>query len=158
MKFNEAFPNSKRTLKGSDLEDGEVIIGVVSHVEMRVIGRDASNNLPVLVFSNDTTPMIINETQWRALDKAFGNDTRDWAGQSIELRGKDGVNRKGEPYRTIEITPCTARPEEERQAAIEAAAEAENEAKEAAAAAAKATKAKRPKLAMDIDLNDEVPY
>ncbi len=155
MKFNEAFPHSKRYIKGADLADNEKIVGEISHVENRVIGRDATNSKPVLVFANGCSPLMLNETHWQALEKAFGDDSRDWAGQRIELRGKNGVTWDGRDFRTVEITPLAPVPQEERQAAIEAAAEAEAERKEAEAA----TKAKRPKLAgAKDDLNDDIPF
>jgi hypothetical protein len=155
MKFSEMFPNATRYLKGSDLKDGEKIVGEISHVERRVIGRDASVTKPVLVFSNDCSPLILNETQARALCKALGDDSTMWASVRVELRGLNGVTMDGKDYRTIDIKVLASVPQEERQAAIEAARETEAEREEAEAAAAKA---KRPKLAMDINLNDEVPY
>jgi hypothetical protein len=159
MRFNEAFPHSKRYIKGADLADGEKIVGEISHVESRVIGRDAGEAKPVLVFKNDCSPLVLNTTQWQTLEKSFGDDSRDWAGQAIELRGKDGVTRDGKAYRTVEITCLPSVPQEERQAAVEAAREAEAERQEAEAAAEAERKAKRPKLAgAKNDLNDEIPF
>ncbi len=149
MKFNKAFPTSKRYIRGSDLVDEAKITGEISHVEMRVIGRDTKINKPVLLFVNACSPLVLNETNWQVLEAAFGDDSSDWAGQRVELTGYDGVMNDGKPFRGVKVTPLVPISAGEREAAIEAAREAEHEAEEAAAA-----KAKRPAS----DLDDENPW
>jgi hypothetical protein len=153
MKYAEAFPSTY--LRGADLDDGEVVVGEISHIEMRIIGRDAKANKPVLIFSNGTPPIIVNGTMWRAIAGKFGDDSRDWAGQRVELCAYDSETSDGKAFRGLKVNPLQPASHSERAAAIEAAAEREAEAKEAAEAMARA---RRPKLVGAKPDGTDVPF
>jgi hypothetical protein len=165
MKYSDAFPNSNRYLRGSDIEDGARIVAEISHVEMRETGRDRVEK-PWLIFVDVGSALILNSTQWQTLETAFGEDSDTWAGHRIELTGWDGEARDGTKYRTIKIKPLDSPREEERTKAFEAAREreaaaaaarkAEAAAKEAAAVLAKRKAQAWPNDLKD-DLNDEIP-
>jgi hypothetical protein len=92
-------------LRASDLVDGDRIIGEISHVEMRVLGRDAGNTKPVLCFLNACSSLVLNATNWQILEAAYGEDSSSWAGQRVALTAKDAETFDGRPYRTIIVAP-----------------------------------------------------
>ncbi len=152
MKFNDAFPS--RYLRGSDLEDGEKIFAEISHVERRIIGRNKDDK-PVLIFRNGVSPIVLNAGTWRTIAKAFGDDSRERAGQSVELYAID-LEVEGKQVRGIRANPLEPHlSSSDRAAAVKAATEAEAKAAEAIKVATR-----KPALAgaKRGDLDDEIPF
>jgi hypothetical protein len=83
MRANEAFP--AKYLKSSDVKE-RPRIAVISHIEQEKVGKgqDAEEKY-ILHFEGDTKPMVLNRTNWDALEEAFG-DSDDWSGHKVKIR------------------------------------------------------------------------
>ena len=82
MRADEAFPS--KYLKSSDVKD-KPRIAVISHIEREQIGKgeDAQEKY-VLYLEGDISPMVLNRTNWEAIEDAFG-DSDNWPGHKIQL-------------------------------------------------------------------------
>ena len=83
MRAAEAFPS--RYLKSSDVKE-RPIVATISHVAKEKVGKgqDAEEKY-LLHFEGNTKPMVLNRTNWDALEDAFG-DSDDWLGHKIKIR------------------------------------------------------------------------
>jgi hypothetical protein len=79
MRMSAAFPSAY--LKASDLNGKKVRIKM-DRVEMEDIGGD---HKPVLYFVGTDKKMVVNKTNANEIIDAYGDDTDDWHGKTIEL-------------------------------------------------------------------------
>ena len=79
MKISNAFPSEY--LRASDL-NGKSVRVVMERIEMREVG---DGHKPVLFFQGKDKGMVCNKTNANNIAAAYGDDTDDWAGQSIEI-------------------------------------------------------------------------
>ena len=97
MKRNEAFPS--QYLGQKDIERPlTAIIEAVRFEEVQ--GDHGAEDKPVLFFKNDEPKkMILNNTNWGAIEDAYGDESDNWNGKSIELYVDPGImfgnQRKG---------------------------------------------------------------
>jgi hypothetical protein len=83
MRSKDAFPS--KYLKSADVKE-RPCVAVISHVARETVGQgqDAKEKL-VLHFEDDNKPMVLNRTNWDALEEAFG-DSDDWPGHKVKIR------------------------------------------------------------------------
>jgi hypothetical protein len=67
-------------------EEGAEVIVTIKTVDDERVGREKELR-PVLYFTDDTKPLILNKTNWVTLRKAFG-PAKNWEGQQIVLFAK----------------------------------------------------------------------
>jgi len=79
MKISDAFPSS--FLKCSDLQ-GRTVNVIVSDVTMEDLG-DAKK--PVVHFRGKDKGFVLNKTTSKVITQAYGDDTDDWIGKTIQL-------------------------------------------------------------------------
>jgi hypothetical protein len=90
MRYKDEFPSQWLT---ADDIDCELVVTIrrydpIEHREFKAQGKATPDNKPVLFFEapKGTKPLILNKTNWKAIDKVLGTeDTDDWAGQSLTL-------------------------------------------------------------------------
>lgn len=87
MKLTDAFPS--KYLKAEDLEEGDLVVRIKEAVfeEFTDPKTKRPDNKPVLHFhGNDTKPLVLNKTNYKAISQVLGSDdTDDWAGKRIAL-------------------------------------------------------------------------
>jgi len=105
MRSNEAFPS--KYLKSSDVKD-RPIVATISHIEQVSVGqgRDAEDKLAL--FFESGKPMVINRTNWEALEDAFG-DSDDWAGHKVKIKAVR-TSFQGKPVDGIRLDPIVPKP------------------------------------------------
>ena len=97
MKRNEAFPS--QYLGQKDIE--RPITAIIEAVRFEEVqGDHGAEDKPVLFFKNDEPKkMILNNTNWGAIEDAYGDESDNWNGKSIELYVDPGImfgnQRKG---------------------------------------------------------------
>src|ERR1051325_624213 len=82
MRASDVF--SSKFLKSSDVKT-KPRIATISHVVMELVGQgqDAKKK-PVLYFEGDTKPMVLNRTNFEAIEQALG-DTDEWPGHKVKV-------------------------------------------------------------------------
>jgi len=82
MRANEAFPS--KYLKSADVKD-RPIVATISHLVQETVGSGAdAQEKHVLHFENGK-PMVLNRTNWDALEEAFG-DSDDWPAHKVRIK------------------------------------------------------------------------
>jgi hypothetical protein len=106
MRAADAFPS--KYLKSSDVKE-RPIVAVISHVAKEKVGKgqDAEEKY-VLHFEGDTKPMVLNRTNWDALEDAFG-DSDDWPGHKVKIRTAR-TQFQGKSVDGIRVAPIVAKP------------------------------------------------
>jgi len=80
MKSADVFPS--KYLRAADLNGREPVV-TISHVTMETVGDD---NKPVLYFEGKEQGIVLNKTNWAALEDITGkDDTDDWKGHRVKL-------------------------------------------------------------------------
>jgi hypothetical protein len=83
MKRNDAFPS--KYLSKEDVK-GEPKTGVIDAVIQETFeGDDGKKLKPILTFSNDVKPMVLNNANWMTIEDAYGDESDMWKGKKIEL-------------------------------------------------------------------------
>lgn len=98
MRISSAFPS--RYLKAADL-DGHKITVVMSHVNMEDVSGSGDLQ-PVLYFEGKDKGMALNKTNSNTIAAIYGDETENWAGQSIILY-EAMVDFKGQTVPAIRI-------------------------------------------------------
>jgi hypothetical protein len=82
MRANEAFPG--KLLKSSDVKD-RPLVAVISHIAQEKVGKGADAEQKHVLHFENGKPMVLNRTNWDALEDAFG-DSDDWAGHKVKIK------------------------------------------------------------------------
>ena len=83
-------------LKGADIPE-PVIVTIRGVKQVNVAKEDAEPEYKWAVkFAEFDKPMILNVTNIRIAEKAFGDNTDDWMGKEIELHFDENVSFGGE--------------------------------------------------------------
>jgi len=82
MKRSEAFPS-----KYMSKDDVKVPVrATIAAVRFDVLkGENGDEQKPVMYFQGDVKPMIVNNTNWMTCEDAWGDDSDNWLGKSVEL-------------------------------------------------------------------------
>ena len=102
MKMNDVFPS--KYLKASDIE-GEMTVTVKNCVPVMLTNRAGEDEQkPLITFEGVEKGVILNITNWKAIEKQHGHDSDDWKGKQITLI-KAYVDAFGETVEAIRIKP-----------------------------------------------------
>ena len=82
MKRSEAFPGNY--LKAQHLIDGGAMTLTITGVTSEVVG-DRKEEKPVASFKEDDRGLVLNCTNWDAIEEHYGADSDDWTGKTVEL-------------------------------------------------------------------------
>jgi hypothetical protein len=108
MRAHEAFPSTY--LKSADVKE-RPRVAVISHLNQEKVGKgaDAADKY-VLHFEDEdrNKPMVLNRTNWDALEDAFG-DSDDWAGHKVKIHCVR-TQFQGKPTDGIRLTPIKPAP------------------------------------------------
>jgi len=106
MRADEAFPS--KYLKSSDVKD-KPRIAVISHIEREQIGKgENAQEKYVLYFEGDISPMVLNRTNWEAIEDAFG-DSDNWSGHKAKIKTVR-VQFQGKSVDGIRLDPIVPKP------------------------------------------------
>jgi len=105
MRIGAAFPS--KYLKASDLHGQEATV-IIDRVEMEDINRGEMK--PVLYFRGKKKGVVLNKTNSRKIEAAYGDETDDWAGQPIILYEAE-VDFQGDtvPAIRVKVPPLAQR-------------------------------------------------
>jgi len=78
---NDAYPS--KYLKHSDL-DGKAITYTINHAVIEELGADKEKK-PVVYFKEINRGLVLNRTNWDALEDLYGDESDAWAGKKLEL-------------------------------------------------------------------------
>jgi hypothetical protein len=88
MKRSDAFPS--RYISKDDVQNP--IVAVIDTVRFDTIKGDGGDeDKPVVYFRDGVKPMILNNTNWMAIEDAYGAESDDWTGKQIEMYCDPGV-------------------------------------------------------------------
>jgi hypothetical protein len=106
MRTSEAFPS--RYLQTATVK-AKPIVETISHVVMELVGQgqDAKKK-PVLYFEGDTKPMVLNRTNFEAIEQALG-DTDEWPGHKVKVYCAP-TRFGGKPVDGIRVEPIVPKP------------------------------------------------
>ena len=95
-------------LKSDDVKSRPLTC-TISHVEVVSVGTGKeAKDKPVLNFEGDTLPMVLNRTNWDALEEAFG-DSDDWPGHRVKVRTAR-TQYQGKSVDGIRLEPIKPKP------------------------------------------------
>ena len=82
MKRSEAFPS-----KFMSKDDVQVpIVATIGGVKPEILKSDnGEEQKPVMYFTSDHKPLILNNTNWMTMEDWWGDDSDKWLGKKIEL-------------------------------------------------------------------------
>lgn len=85
MRIGTAFPS--KYLKSSDIPNDRPVNVIMDHVAIEnVAGNDnPDDEKPVLYFQGKTKGMVLNKTNSQTISGAYGEETDDWGGKSVQL-------------------------------------------------------------------------
>lgn len=85
MRIGSAFPS--KYLKASDIPDDRPVTVTLDYVKIEnVAGNDnPDDEKPVLYFQGKTKGMVLNKTNSGIISDAFGDETDDWSGKTVQL-------------------------------------------------------------------------
>ena len=112
MRMNDAFPS--KYLKAEDLEEGDLIVKIkeAQFEEFTDQRTKRPDNKPVLYFSGEVKPLVLNKTNYKTITQLLGSDdTDDWTGRKIALYATE-VESFGEVTLGIRVrlkAPATAK-------------------------------------------------
>jgi hypothetical protein len=82
MRANEAFPG--KYLKSADVKD-RPLVATISHLAQKKVGNGADAQEKHVLHFEDSKPLVLNRTNWDALEEAFG-DSDDWSEHKVKIR------------------------------------------------------------------------
>jgi hypothetical protein len=82
MRANEAFPS--KYLKSADVKD-RPLVATISQLAQEEVGKGADAEQKHVLHFEDGKPMVLNRTNWDALEEAFG-DSDDWPGHKVRIK------------------------------------------------------------------------
>lgn len=88
-----------------DLEAGPLSL-VIKHVEEGEVSSDGGKEKkPVLFARNQEKGLILNNTNWDAIEAAYGEDSDDWTGQRIEVYYDPSIQFGGKKVGGVRVRP-----------------------------------------------------
>jgi len=102
--IDQMFPS--RFLRSADL-NGKALRVTIAGLKREDVGGEDKY---ILSFTNGTKALILNKTNAKAIGKALGNETNNWAGKDI-LLVPAVVDFKGDTVDAIRVRPVPARPQ-----------------------------------------------
>ena len=85
MKRSDAFPSSYLGKDDLPAPPG-TLAATIADVRMETIGQgNESEDKPVMYFSDQQKPLIVNGGNWDTCEQAFGADSAAWADKKIEM-------------------------------------------------------------------------
>jgi hypothetical protein len=97
-------------ITAAELPAGRRVPAVIAAAEIEAIGQDQQNKLVLRLKAHDGRPwprgVVLNKTNALVLAAAFGDDTTDWLGRSIEV-WKEPVQFQGRMVQGIRTAPAT---------------------------------------------------
>jgi hypothetical protein len=105
MRANDAFPS--KYLKSSDAKE-RPRVAVISHVARETVGQGQDAKEKHVLYFEDGKPMVLNRTNWDALEEAFG-DSDDWSGHKVKVRCAR-TQYQGKPTDGIRLDAIVAKP------------------------------------------------
>lgn len=103
MKVSEEFPS--KYLKSSDLNGKEPVLKINS-VTKEEVGKEKQKKM-VIYFAGKQKGMVLNKTNSEKMAYKFGDDTDDWAGQSVQLY-TELVQFQGQKHEGLRLRPSVA--------------------------------------------------
>jgi hypothetical protein len=101
-----AFPAKFK--KAADVK-AKPLFAIISHVEMELVGQGQDQKQkPVLYFEDDEKPMVLNRTNFEALEDAFG-DSDDWPGHKVKIKC-ERTKFQGKTVDGLRIDPIVTKP------------------------------------------------
>jgi hypothetical protein len=97
MRIGAAFPS--KYLKASDLQGVEVTV-FIDHVAMEDINKGEMK--PVIYFRGKKKGVVLNKTNSRKIEAAYGDETDEWSGQPIILYEAE-VDFQGDTVQAIRV-------------------------------------------------------
>jgi hypothetical protein len=82
MRANEAFPS--KYLKSADVKE-RPCVAVIKHLTQETVGQGQDAKEKHVLYFEDQKPMVLNRTNWDALEEAFG-DSENWPGHKVKIR------------------------------------------------------------------------
>lgn len=85
MNIGSAFPS--KYLKASDIPESQFVTVQINHVEIENVAGsgDPEDDKPVLYFIGKQKGMVLNKTNSNAISTAYGYETDDWQGKTVQL-------------------------------------------------------------------------
>jgi hypothetical protein len=106
MRSDQAFPS--KFLKSADVK-AKPIVATISHMEMALVGQGQEQKLkPVLYFEGGEKPMVLNRTNFEALEDAFGDST-DWPDHKVKIKCEP-TKYSGKAVDGLRIEPIIPKP------------------------------------------------
>ena len=81
MRKSEAFPSKYQ--KATDVKE-QPITATIQRLAQEVIGQGQEAKKKHVLYFEDTKPVVLNATNWTALEEAFG-DSDDWPGHKVRI-------------------------------------------------------------------------
>jgi hypothetical protein len=81
LRKHEAFPS--KYLKAADVKE-RPLTATISRLEQEVVGQGQDAKKKHVLYYEDGKPMVLNATNWSALEEAFG-DSDDWPGHKTRI-------------------------------------------------------------------------
>jgi len=105
MRKKDVFP--AKFLKSADAKT-KPILATISHVAMEMVGQGADQKKKPVLYLEECKPMVLNATNWEALEEAFG-DSDEWIGHTIKIKcGR--TQFQGKVTDGLRIDPITPKP------------------------------------------------
>ena len=105
MRASEAFPS--KYLKAADVKE-RPIIAVISHIAQEEVGKGADAEQKYVIHFENAKPMVLNRTNWDALEEAFG-DSDDWTAHKVRIKCAR-TQFQGKPVDGVRLEPITPKP------------------------------------------------
>jgi hypothetical protein len=105
MRANDAFPS--KYLKAADVKD-RPIIAVISHIAQETVGQGADAKEKYVLHFENGKPIVLNRTNWDALEEAFG-DSDDWAAHKVRIKCAR-TSFQGKSVDGVRLEPITPKP------------------------------------------------
>jgi hypothetical protein len=105
MRTSDAFP--AKFMKSTDAK-AKPIIATISHMEMELVGQGKDQKEKPVLYLEDEKPMVLNRTNFEALDDAFG-DSDNWPGHKVKVRC-ERTQFQGKSVDGLRIDPIAAKP------------------------------------------------
>lgn len=85
--WKNLFPNKSMLLGSHNLNPGEELIATIKSVTIEKITNQngQEEQVPVIKFSNEVPPMVLNITNSRSISILYGDHYDDWIGKSIQI-------------------------------------------------------------------------
>jgi hypothetical protein len=102
MRAHEAFPS--RFLKSVDAKD-KPILATITNMKVEAVGQGSEQEHKPVLHTEETKPMVLNRTNFEALEDAFG-DSNDWPGHKIRIYTTK-TRFAGKPVDGLRIEPMS---------------------------------------------------